>query len=137
MTEEQLGAVVKKVYSWFTVVDVTIDDPNLAAVVVMARTTRPGERRRERVFDPYTGKDLGEVSPNEPDFPDHAQTALLHQHGCIHEVTVLSNAYRSGIAAWLDRPLSHTSICLFRDPGDIARISNHVDSTEDTGCCGP
>jgi len=67
MTEEQLSAVVKKAYSRLTVLGITIDDPNLAAVVVMARSSRPGERRRERVFDPYTGKDLGEVSPNEPD----------------------------------------------------------------------
>jgi len=66
MSAEQLSAAVKKLYPRQTVVAITIDSPDRAAVVVMARNASPGERRRERVFDPYTGKDLGAVSPEEP-----------------------------------------------------------------------
>lgn len=64
MTDAQLSAAVKKANPRFEVVQVRIDDPGRAALVVMAR----GERRRERVFDPYTGKDLGDVAPGEPAF---------------------------------------------------------------------
>lgn len=64
MTVEQLSEAVKKVSPRFTVEQVRIDDPHRAALVVMKR----GERRRERVFDPYTGKDLGDVAPGEPAF---------------------------------------------------------------------
>ena len=68
MTADQLSAAAKKAYPRLTILEVTIDNPKRAAVVVMARSARPGDRRRERVFDPYTGKDLGEVAPNEPRF---------------------------------------------------------------------
>jgi len=64
MTAEALGAAVKKAYPRFDVAPVTIADPNRSVIVVMTR----GERRRERVFDPYTGKDLGDVAPGEPEF---------------------------------------------------------------------
>jgi uncharacterized iron-regulated membrane protein len=68
MSTEQLSAAATKVYPRLTVVAITIDNPDRAAIVVMARSASPGERRRERVFDPYTGKDLGAVAPDEPRF---------------------------------------------------------------------
>jgi uncharacterized iron-regulated membrane protein len=68
MSSEQLSAAAKKLYPRLTVLTITIDKPDRAAVVVMARSAGPGERRRERIFDPYTGKDLGAVAPNEPAF---------------------------------------------------------------------
>jgi uncharacterized iron-regulated membrane protein len=64
MTAAELSAAVKKLYPRFDVAPVTIDDPHRAVIVTMTR----GERRRERVFDPYTGKDLGDVAPGEPDW---------------------------------------------------------------------
>jgi uncharacterized iron-regulated membrane protein len=64
MTPDQLGAFIKKANPRFEIVDVKIDDPQRAAIVTMTR----GQRRRARVFDPYTGKDLGDVAPGEPDF---------------------------------------------------------------------
>jgi len=68
MTTEQLSAAAKKLYPRQTVVSVTNDNPDRAAIIELARTTNAGERRRERVFDPYTGKDLGAVAPDEPAF---------------------------------------------------------------------
>jgi uncharacterized iron-regulated membrane protein len=64
MTPEELRAAVKTAYPRFEIAPVTIPDPNRAVVVVMTRA----ERRRERVFNPYTGEDLGEVAPGEPEF---------------------------------------------------------------------
>jgi uncharacterized iron-regulated membrane protein len=63
MTTEEIAAVVKKAYprSDFSGV-VFSTQPDRAAIV----TTTRGGRRRERVFDPYTGKDLGDVAPDEP-----------------------------------------------------------------------
>jgi len=68
MSSEQLSAAAIKLYPRLMVVSIAIDNPNRAAIVVMARSASPGERRRERIFDPYTGKDLGAVSPDEPRF---------------------------------------------------------------------
>ena len=63
MSVEALSAVVKKANPRFDVVSVKLSDkPDRAAQVVMSR----GQRRRERVFDPYTGKDLGDVATTEP-----------------------------------------------------------------------
>ena len=63
MTVEELSAAVKKAYPRFDVVSVKMpSQPNRAAEVLMTR----GGRRRERVFDPYTGKDLGDVASEEP-----------------------------------------------------------------------
>ena len=63
MTPEELRAAVKQAYPRFEIAPVTIPDPNRAVIVVMTRA----ERRRERVFNPYTGEDLGEVAPGEPE----------------------------------------------------------------------
>jgi uncharacterized iron-regulated membrane protein len=68
MSEAQLSAAAAKLYPRLTVISITIDNPKRAAIVVMARSASAGERRRERIFDPYTGKDLGAVSPDEPRF---------------------------------------------------------------------
>jgi len=68
MSSEQLGAAAKNLYPRLTVVSITNDNPDRAAIIEMARSTNAGERRRERVFDPYTGKDLGPVAPDEPKF---------------------------------------------------------------------
>jgi len=62
MTREELGAAVKKAYPRFEVVAVTFSKkPDRAAEVLMAR----GQRRQERAFDPYTGKDLGGIGNDE------------------------------------------------------------------------
>lgn len=63
MTIEVIGAAAKKAYPRFDITRVTISGrPDRAAEVLMTR----GQRRRERAFDPYTGKDLGEVASDEP-----------------------------------------------------------------------
>ena len=63
MTAEQLAAAAKKAYPRFDITRVTFSrDPTRAAVVTMAR----GQRQREKAFDPYTGKDVGDVGTNEP-----------------------------------------------------------------------
>ena len=63
MTIDELSAVAKKANPRFDVARVTMSSkPDRAAEVLMTR----GQRRRERVFDPYTGKDLGDVATDEP-----------------------------------------------------------------------
>ena len=63
MTAEQLSGAAKKAYPRFDITRVTFSrDPARAAVVTMTR----GQRQRERAFDPYTGKDVGDVGTNEP-----------------------------------------------------------------------
>jgi uncharacterized iron-regulated membrane protein len=63
MTVEELSAAAKKKYPRFDIARVTFSrDPARAAVVTMTR----GQRQRERAFDPYTGKDIGDVGTDEP-----------------------------------------------------------------------
>ena len=63
MTVEELSAAAKKAYPRFESFRVAFsNDPARAAVVTMTR----GQRTRERAFDPYTGKDLGDVGTDEP-----------------------------------------------------------------------
>jgi uncharacterized iron-regulated membrane protein len=65
MTAEELSAAAKQAYPRFDIAGVSFSkDPTRAAEVSMMR----GPRRRDRVFDPYTGKDLGDVAPDEPHF---------------------------------------------------------------------
>lgn len=73
MTVEALTAAAKKAYPRFDITRVTLSPQgDRAAEVLMTR----GQRRRERVFDPYTGKDLGEVASDEPKLL--AWTVRLH-----------------------------------------------------------
>jgi len=62
MTAEQLGVAVKKAYPRFEVTAVTFHGTDHAAEVLMTR----GQRRQERAFDPYSGKDLGPIGTDEP-----------------------------------------------------------------------
>ena len=63
MTAEEISAVARKAYPRAEVAGVALSRrPDRAVIVTMLR----GQRRRERVFDPYTGKDLGDVAPDEP-----------------------------------------------------------------------
>lgn len=63
MTAEELGAAAKIAYPRFDVSYVSFSRHlDRAAEVGLAR----GQRRRERLFDPYTGKDLGDTIPSEP-----------------------------------------------------------------------
>jgi uncharacterized iron-regulated membrane protein len=63
MTVDKLAAAVKAKYPRNDVASVTLSKkPNRAAEVVMTR----GQRRIERAFDPYTGKDLGAIGTDEP-----------------------------------------------------------------------
>jgi uncharacterized iron-regulated membrane protein len=63
MTADQLGAAVKAKYPRNEVASVILSKkPNRAAEVLMTR----GQRRIERAFDPYTGKDLGPIGTDEP-----------------------------------------------------------------------
>ena len=63
MTVEEIGAAAKKKYPRFDVVSVAMArKPDRAVAVMMTR----GQRRVERAFDPYTGKDLGAVGTDEP-----------------------------------------------------------------------
>ena len=75
MTAEQLAAAVKKANPRLDVVSVVLDRrPDRAAIVTTTRVQQqrqqsqppPPPRRRERVYDPYTGKDLGDVATDEP-----------------------------------------------------------------------
>jgi uncharacterized iron-regulated membrane protein len=63
MTVVELTALIQKAYPRFEVTRVTMSaKPDRAAQVLLTR----GQRRRERVFDPYSGKDLGDVATDEP-----------------------------------------------------------------------
>ena len=63
MTAEELTAAAKKANARFENFRVAFsNDPTRAAVVTMTR----GQRARERAYDPYTGKELGEVGTDEP-----------------------------------------------------------------------
>jgi len=63
MTAEQLAEVARKAYPRFDVAYVAFSRyADRAAEVGLAR----GQRRRERLFDPYTGKDLGDTVQVEP-----------------------------------------------------------------------
>jgi uncharacterized iron-regulated membrane protein len=63
MTVAELTALIQKAYPRFEVTRVTMSEkPDRAAQVLLTR----GQRRRERVFDPYSGKDLGDVATDEP-----------------------------------------------------------------------
>ena len=63
LSTEELGAAAKQAYPRFDVSYVLFSRHlDRAAEVGLAR----GTRRRERLFDPYTGKDLGDTIPSEP-----------------------------------------------------------------------
>jgi uncharacterized iron-regulated membrane protein len=63
LSREELSAVVKKAYPRFDVAALTFSKkPDRAAEVLITR----GQRRVERAFDPYTGKDLGAIGTDEP-----------------------------------------------------------------------
>ncbi|MEP7306749.1 MAG: PepSY-associated TM helix domain-containing protein [Acidobacteriota bacterium] len=63
LSRDELSTVVKKAYPRFDVAAVTFaKKPDRAAEVLITR----GQRRVERAFDPYTGKDLGAIGTDEP-----------------------------------------------------------------------
>jgi uncharacterized iron-regulated membrane protein len=63
LTVEELTAAARKAYPRFDVSNVFISrNPNAAVEIWLTR----GPRRRERLFDPYTGRDLGDALPYEP-----------------------------------------------------------------------
>jgi uncharacterized iron-regulated membrane protein len=63
MSVEELTAVVHKANPRFEIARVLpTRSPDTAVEIWMTR----GGRRRERLFDPYTGKDLGDALPYEP-----------------------------------------------------------------------
>jgi uncharacterized iron-regulated membrane protein len=62
-TVEELTVIAQELYPRLTVTDVRVSSDVTAAVEVVL--TRSG-RRRDRIFDPYTGKDLGDRVPREP-----------------------------------------------------------------------
>ena len=75
MTKEQLTAAAKEAYPRFDVTYVSFSRHlDRAAEVGLAR----GQRRRQRLFDPYTGKDLGDTIPFEP--PRLAWLVELHDN---------------------------------------------------------
>jgi uncharacterized iron-regulated membrane protein len=67
MTIEELSAAAQKAYPRFDVSKVWMSSNPRAAVEIWI--TRGG-RRRERLFNPYTGKDLGDALPYEPRLVD-------------------------------------------------------------------
>ncbi len=63
MSPEQIAAAAKKKYPRLDVARVTLSKrPSRAAEVLMVR----GQRRVERAFDPYSGRDLGAIGTDEP-----------------------------------------------------------------------
>ena len=63
LTAQELAAVAKKAYPRFDVAGVIFHkQADRAAEVTITR----GQRRVERAFDPYTGKDLGGIGNDEP-----------------------------------------------------------------------
>ena len=58
LTVDQLKAAAQRVYPQYEVVDVTLRrNPNLAAEIFL----RNGQKKIERLFNPFTGQDVGEA----------------------------------------------------------------------------